>query len=103
MAKRGWSRLHVTVAIVWVIALLSGWAAWRHHATGTGPFATDGVSMQSSSATPSVRRQPHLPRIDMYGNDVEDAYAEYRVRVDGDMYERHSPRSAMPRPGRPEM
>src|SRR5690349_21420394 len=102
MAKRGWCRLHVTVAIVWVIALLSGWAAWKH-ATSTGPFPNVGTSMQSSSTTPSVARQPRIPRIDMYGNDIEDAYAEYRVRVDGDMYERHSPRSAMPRPGRPEM
>ena len=35
------------------------------------------------------------PRLDLYGNEVDDAVSDYRVDPRGDLYERHSPDTAM--------
>ena len=32
-----------------------------------------------------------LPKIDVLGNEVDDAVGDYRIDVQGDIYERHSP------------
>jgi hypothetical protein len=41
-------------------------------------------------------------RVDRYGNPVEPAVGEYRFDLNGEMYERHSPQTALPSLGRPE-
>ena len=37
------------------------------------------------------------PGTDMLGNDVEPALADYRIDGGGEVYERHSPETAVPR------
>lgn len=34
---------------------------------------------------------PADPRVDVYGNDIEDAIGDYRIDPGGDSYESHSP------------
>jgi hypothetical protein len=40
-------------------------------------------------------------RFDRYGNRVDDAVTEYGVDENGDLYERHSPNTALLRPRPP--
>jgi hypothetical protein len=35
--------------------------------------------------------------IDVFGNEVDEAVCDYRVDVRGDLYERHSPETEVPR------
>jgi hypothetical protein len=40
---------------------------------------------------PAAPIAPPAPRLDLYGNEVEDAVGDYRLDFDGEVYERHSP------------
>ena len=40
-------------------------------------------------------------RVDMYGNPIETAIGDYRIDPTGEIYERHSPDTAVPRLGVP--
>lgn len=40
--------------------------------------------------------------VDLYGNDVSDAVAKYRLDTDGSLYELHSPRTQLPRLSSPK-
>jgi hypothetical protein len=37
------------------------------------------------------------PHVDVYGNEIEDAVSDYRIDPAGDVYERHSPETEVPR------
>lgn len=37
------------------------------------------------------------PHFDLYGNEIEDAVGDYRIDPRGDVYERHSPDTEVPR------
>ena len=39
---------------------------------------------------------------DLYGNEVSDAVARYRLDAEGSLYEQHSPRTELPRLGPPK-
>ena len=39
---------------------------------------------------------------DLYGNDVTDAVAKYKLDSDGSLYELHSPQTQLPRLGSPK-
>ena len=41
------------------------------------------------------------PHVDVYGNEIEDAVSDYRIDPAGDVYERHSPETEVPRLGPP--
>ncbi len=53
-------------------------------------------------------RDPRAPRpepagtIDLYGNEVSDAVAEYTLDPAGSLYELHSPQTELPRLGIPK-
>jgi len=40
--------------------------------------------------------------VDLYGNEVSDAVAKYRMDVTGSLYELHSPHTELPRLGSPK-
>ncbi|HEV3141535.1 MAG TPA: hypothetical protein VGY57_13510 [Vicinamibacterales bacterium] len=40
--------------------------------------------------------------VDLYGNEVSDAVAKYRLDVTGSLYELHSPHTELPRLGSPK-
>jgi hypothetical protein len=88
----------VIVGLVWLtilIAVAGGWNAGgtRHHVrvfappgTRTAPVLDDATYSEVFSAGAASP-----PRVDLYGNEVEDAIGDYRIDVRGDIYERHSP------------
>jgi len=43
------------------------------------------------------------PRIDLNGNEIDDAVSDYRVDRGGEMYERHAPDTALLRLSAPEL
>ena len=51
--------------------------------TGIGPVLGDVLDSDALGAS--------APRIDLYGNEVEDAVGDYRIDRGGAIYERHSP------------
>ena len=68
-----------------------------------------------SSVTPSSTEPPPPPRVfepprereddsdvDLYGNDVTEAVAKYKLDSDGSLYELHSPQTQLPRLGSPK-
>jgi len=43
------------------------------------------------------------PRVDLNGNEIDDAVSDYRVDSRGEMYERHAPDTALPRLAAPQL
>jgi hypothetical protein len=50
----------------------------------------------------ALELEPSDVVIDRYGNQVERAVTDYRIDHRGDVYERHSPETALPRLARAE-
>jgi hypothetical protein len=88
----------VIVGLLWltiVIAAAGGWNAgvsrpYVHllapHGTGTTQVLDDATYSDVSGADAAAE-----PRVDLYGNEIEEAVGDYRIDVRGDIYERHSP------------
>ena len=55
----------------------------------------------AEEATPSPQAEEIEP-IDMYGNEVSDAVAKYKLDATGALYEMHSPQTEVPRLGAPK-
>src|SRR5207247_9207145 len=65
--------------------------------------------LMPSSADPPPPRLFQPPREreddgsrDLYGNDITDAVAKYKLDSDGSLYELHSPQTQLPRLGSPK-
>ena len=54
-----------------------------------------------AEATPAPQVEEIEP-IDMYGNEVSDAVAKYKLDATGALYELHSPQTEVPRLGAPK-
>jgi hypothetical protein len=54
------------------------------------------------TVTPTAPVNDDAPMIDAYGNEVTDAVATYKLDSSGDVYEEHSPQTAVPRLGSPK-
>jgi len=79
-----------------------------HHQTAASPAVTtrtatgaDATGRVSSLGFDSEALQELLesaePHLDVYGNEIEDAVSDYRIDPAGDVYERHSPETEVPR------
>ena len=56
----------------------------------------------SEEDLPPIGVEPAERLIDRYGNTVERAVTDYRIDHRGDVYERHSPNTALPKLARAE-
>jgi hypothetical protein len=67
-----------------------------------GRYAS-GVSGRVTVVVPTETVAPAMPvdRLDLFGNEVEGAVTDYRLDPRGEMYERHSPETEIPRLGAP--
>lgn len=99
----------VIVGLLWLTLLMVVAGAWNAGASRP----------EDASAPPGARTIPVLggalysdafgadaagePRIDLYGNEVEDAVGDYRIDVRGDIYERHSPDTEVTQLASPRM
>jgi hypothetical protein len=100
----------VIVGLLWLTILVIVAAAWGVGARSTerSGAAVSGPppSVPASSIRPSsilegqaldgtALEPPSAPELDLFGNEVERAVSDYRVDVRGDIYERHSPDTAV--------
>ena len=88
--------LRVVLGVIWLLALLAGRELWGSDLPS--PFAATSAEITGPAFTPA---HGPAPRIDLFGNEVDDALADYRFDTGGDIYERHSPETAVPRLGSP--
>ena len=79
----------------------------ENHARISG--TTSELAPTPSSTAPASPRVSDAPReredevdVDLYGNDVTDAVAKYKLDSYGSLYELHSPETQLPRLGSPK-
>ncbi len=68
--------------VIFLLSLTLAMGAW-------GRFAT----LEGAPATPAIPAEG--VRIDIYGNPIEAAAGDYRLDIRGDLYENHSPDTAI--------
>jgi len=99
----------IILGIIWMAVVLAGygyWSAWTAHAThGQTPSQEEWLNTTTISplADPAVLRidGTNAPRVDLYGNEIEDAVSDYRQDLRGDTYEWHSPQTEVAKLGPP--
>jgi hypothetical protein len=105
--------LRVAIGVIWVVSFGAGREMW-----GTAPpspiAATSAeITAPAAPAAEAVAGEPLVepgdsdeapdPRFDLFGNEIEEAVADYRIDLRGGVYERHSPDTAVPRAGIPKV
>lgn len=100
--------IHVAIGSIWVLSLVAGRAWWplgpAYSVAATSAEITARPTQAPGEVTGAPRMEhgdPADPRTDLFGNEVEEALADYRIDLRGDVYERHSPDTAVPRLGPP--
>ena len=99
--------IRIAIAAIWVaIALLAQgtWMTTPVPPNDTPPlvydFPTTAVSGITSDGAEELDAPASAsPRIDLYGNEVEQAVTDYRVDPRGDIYENHAPETAVTKLG----
>jgi hypothetical protein len=100
--------IRVAIGMLWLLSLLAGRGVWNPAVTSpiaaTSAEITDQfiVPTQSGRGAAPVEEEPQsCPRVDLFGNEIEEALADYRIDVRGSVYERHSPETALATLGSP--
>jgi hypothetical protein len=99
--------VYAAIGILWLCSLFAGSAVWCSGLTSLIASSPAGITAQPIVVPSAVTRGPQVessslePRVDLLGNEIEDAVADYRVDLGGDVYERHSPETAVPKLGSP--
>jgi hypothetical protein len=98
----------VAIGIFWSISFLAGRALVPTALASPIAATSAEITAQSPAASGEVISAPNTedegpadPRVDLLGNEIEDAVADYRFDIGGGIYERHSPETAVPRLGSP--
>jgi hypothetical protein len=79
--------------------------AQRHVAGIDPPLVVDTTSVLDGHARKLHTRRDGWaePRVDLNGNEIDDAVGDYRIDGRGEMYERHAPDTALLRLGAPTL
>ena len=103
------ARVALRVVLVALVPIMIGCARLAPELIAPAQVHAAAKSIASSSTEPRRPREFELPReredegnVDLYGNDVTDAVAKYKLDSDGSMYELHSPQTQLPRLGSPK-
>ena len=100
------SSLRVTVGIIYIVIALIARGVWVETSRPTAArFLPDASPTTAVSDFADPDADPDGPlldwsesrRMDRYGNPIETAIGDYRVDPRGEMYERHSPETAVTR------
>jgi len=99
--------LAVVIPLVMVCALLTPELGRRLRTEVPVPVPTQtNVTASSEDATNEASAQETSPDadgpVDLLGNEVTDAIAEYKFDATGSLYETHSPQTELPRLGSPK-
>jgi hypothetical protein len=73
-----------------IATLLTGSSVWSAVRPATA-FSIPELSAGIPTLTDGLNEELDEPRIDLYGNEIQDAVGDYRVDPGGDLYEGHSP------------
>jgi hypothetical protein len=98
-------RQTLRVAAVLVIPVTIACALMAPHADGhpNARRAVVAVTLPNGPAPAADASEPdEQGALDLYGNDVSDAVAKYKLDADGSLYEAHSPQTQLPRLGSPK-
>ncbi len=100
--------IRLGIGLLWVLSWLGGLGVWDSATTSRFTATPAEITAQSVSpagesfSSPSAELDDSIePQLDLLGNEVEDALADYRIDLGGGIYERHSPETAVPRLGSP--
>jgi hypothetical protein len=100
----------VIVGLLWLTILIVVAGAWSAGAVRprAEAFAPTGVrtSLMPADATDSDALAVDAaspPRVDLYGNEIDNAVGEYGIDIRGDLYERHSPGTEVTRLAAPSL
>jgi hypothetical protein len=104
MVQRLWFAL-IVLTILFTAANL-----WTQQSTARQLEAIAVPGSRSTSVIDSVTRALPAhnddwadPRVDLNGNEIDDAVSDYRVDRRGEMYERHAPDTALLRLSAPQL
>ena len=97
----------VIVGVVWLVILVivaGAWSAGARSAAAATPRPAASAPAKPIAETSLTAEERDAaghetdaiaPRVDLYGNEIEPAVTDYRVDFYGDVYERHSPDTAL--------
>jgi hypothetical protein len=100
--------IRVAIGMVWLASLLAGRGIW--YPAVTSPVAATSAEITDQFVLPTAEAgkrmalpegEPADPKVDLFGNEIEDAIADYRLDLRGSVYERHSPETAVAALGSP--
>jgi hypothetical protein len=105
--------VRVAIGVIWVVSFVAG------RGMGSSPSPLENAATSAEITAPAAPIagavvgeplvEPHDspeepdPRYDLFGNEIEEAIADYRIDLRGGLYERHSPDTAVPRLGSPKV
>jgi hypothetical protein len=94
--------VRLLVGVMWVLAAVAGHQMWTPEVSAVHQPAarseTTAISIPMAVDAPDVPTVPEpgaRPRFDVYGNQVDEAVGDYRIDPQGDVYEWHSPDTAL--------
>lgn len=103
--------LRAAIGVIWVLSFVAGRALWvsaqPSAITATSAEITAQAKRSGRTVAGASLMEPHDsspsndPRVDLFGNEIEEAVADYRIDLRGGIYERHSPETEVARLGSP--
>lgn len=91
--------VRLLVVVMWVLAAVAGHQMWTPRVSAVHQTAprgeTTAISIPMAVDAPDVQNPGARPRFDVYGNQVDEAVGDYRIDPQGDVYEWHSPDTAL--------
>ena len=93
-------RQRVWLALIAVAILFAAANTWTKQ---SAVWSTTSVIDNVRRTLPARDNDWADPRIDLNGNEIDDAVSDYRVDRRGEMYERHAPDTALLRLSAPQL
>src|SRR5258706_10906623 len=102
--------LRALIVLLWFALLSAGSYTWTKHST---PYRITDISHPGVDTTSFIDETAKIPlkseglwdddrgerRVDLNGNEIDDAVGDYRVDGRGELYELHAPDVALPHLG----
>lgn len=88
--------LRVWFVMIVMATVLAGGTVWSASVWSASSFQLLSPNTRAAGLLDTAQT-PVEPRVDVYGNEIEDAIGDYRIDPRGDVYESHSPDTEVPR------
>ena len=98
--------IRVLMGGIWVLAVIAGHEMWTPRVSAIDQTETTSISIplveEAAAEDAAATADPYAkPQFDVYGNQIDEAVGDYRVDPRGDLYEQHSPDTALLKLGPP--